>query len=1052
MLITRIELENIKSYRNISLDFRRGTTAINGANGAGKTTLVEAIGFTLFGYLSYNQEQFVREGEKSGKIIIHLIGSDERPYTVERRCGSGARWLIYDEEADSRLEQRADVLDKLHDLFGIERERALDSLFRDALGVPQGTFTAIFLEATSRRKQTFDGLLQIEDYKVAADNLLETQKYYREQIYAQQIEIQRLTLATQELDDWHEQLKAARLLDEQQKLQNVQQSEQLTRSEARVEALNQQLAQLTMLEHRYQNAQTTYTHAQSLLRDRDIQLQMARQAQQIVTESQADYQLYEQTQNILRSLRQDVGRRDTLRQHYADLKNTLTQITEKTNSWQIRLEEVTSAEQKIVELAPLVEQQIDLERKRDDAKQKAMRYEEVVASGKRLSNQLTLLQVEQERHQQKIDAIEPLLPLAEQLSERAEIFTQLRIQTSERVGKQRQLQEKRTTLREKQSEREQTSERLRKAENNVAIIEEHRQEAEEMPTLQTQYERLTAQINRLEGNIEGYARSRAQSAGGQCPLLHESCLNISKRGMVSLESYFENLLSKEQAQVANVNQQQSTISERISQIRKYADALNKVDQYIEKRNILAEQAKRTDLEVTRLERDIATLIQELEAIQQIEQQLARAEAEYNESRQADLKVRELNALYKQVQQLQTQMQQLEADRKALREEATILQGSGALHKQLEAELGRMDDPRSQSRAQQSIIARAGYYQQQLQAEQQRLQATQSELKSLTQQLAIYANLDSDLSKQEGISQQSAAGQRLYLSNINAARSLSEREQAYQQQLQASGLAEQAVQALEQSYLSAKAAFDQEELDTLRTEVERLSRALAALAQQMQNHQETIKRLEQKIAAAEALLDELEAARKERQTLEELQTMTEQFRKLIKEAAPHVLKAILADISAEANRIFGEIMGDRSAQLSWKNDYEIILRRQGVDRTFAQLSGGEQMSAALSVRLALLKKLSTLNIAFFDEPTQNMDELRRMNLAEQIGRVRGFDQLIIISHDDTFEQSLDSLIRLKKENGETLFVDEDGIVHASEPKPDAGQNKGEQPLLLADLAD
>jgi exonuclease SbcC len=140
--------------------------------------------------------------------------------------------------------------------------------------------------------------------------------------------------------------------------------------------------------------------------------------------------------------------------------------------------------------------------------------------------------------------------------------------------------------------------------------------------------------------------------------------------------------------------------------------------------------------------------------------------------------------------------------------------------------------------------------------------------------------------------------------------------------------------------------------------------------------------------------------------------------------------MLKDISAEANRIFGEIMGDRTAQLSWQDSYEVVLRRQGVNRTFAQLSGGEQMSAALAVRLALLKKLSTLNLAFFDEPTQNMDELRRMNLAEQIRRVRGFEQLIVISHDDTFEQGLDSLIRLRKIDGETHLIDENGVARES----------------------
>ena len=112
------------------------------------------------------------------------------------------------------------------------------------------------------------------------------------------------------------------------------------------------------------------------------------------------------------------------------------------------------------------------------------------------------------------------------------------------------------------------------------------------------------------------------------------------------------------------------------------------------------------------------------------------------------------------------------------------------------------------------------------------------------------------------------------------------------------------------------------------------------------------------------------------------------------------------------------------ELSWEDDYEIVLRTRGQERSFAQLSGGEQMSAALAVRLALLKTLAKLDVAFFDEPTQNMDETRRGNLAEQIRRVRGFNQLIVISHDDTFEQGLDSVIYLQKRDGETVVGDGD----------------------------
>ena len=70
-----------------------------------------------------------------------------------------------------------------------------------------------------------------------------------------------------------------------------------------------------------------------------------------------------------------------------------------------------------------------------------------------------------------------------------------------------------------------------------------------------------------------------------------------------------------------------------------------------------------------------------------------------------------------------------------------------------------------------------------------------------------------------------------------------------------------------------------------------------------------------------------------------------------------------------------------------------------------------MAAALAVRLALLKELSEVNLAFFDEPTTNMDEERRRNLAQQIGRIKDFQQLFVISHDDSFEGFTDQVIML-----------------------------------------
>ena len=81
-----------------------------------------------------------------------------------------------------------------------------------------------------------------------------------------------------------------------------------------------------------------------------------------------------------------------------------------------------------------------------------------------------------------------------------------------------------------------------------------------------------------------------------------------------------------------------------------------------------------------------------------------------------------------------------------------------------------------------------------------------------------------------------------------------------------------------------------------------------------------------------------------------------------------------------------------------------------------------MAAAMSVRLALLKQLSDIRIAFFDEPTTNMDAERRENLAVQLSNIKHFDQLFVISHDDTFEGYVDNVVTVQRgEDGNELAL-------------------------------
>jgi exonuclease SbcC len=180
--------------------------------------------------------------------------------------------------------------------------------------------------------------------------------------------------------------------------------------------------------------------------------------------------------------------------------------------------------------------------------------------------------------------------------------------------------------------------------------------------------------------------------------------------------------------------------------------------------------------------------------------------------------------------------------------------------------------------------------------------------------------------------------------------------------------------------------------------------------------ETEKELERLAEVRKAMQKEFE----EKDRLEKIGEATKFIRETLKEAAPLVARNYVHHVSLEANQMFREISGNAERTLKWTEDYGILLEEAGHERPFVNLSGGEQMAAALSVRLALLKQLSDIRLAFFDEPTTNMDASRRERLAEQISHItekQTFDQLFVISHDDTFEGYVDNVVSVQGDKNE-----------------------------------
>jgi exonuclease SbcC len=221
--------------------------------------------------------------------------------------------------------------------------------------------------------------------------------------------------------------------------------------------------------------------------------------------------------------------------------------------------------------------------------------------------------------------------------------------------------------------------------------------------------------------------------------------------------------------------------------------------------------------------------------------------------------------------------------------------------------------------------------------------------------------------------------------------------------------ENEVTAAEKTLVDATASYNREQHEAERSALLEMEKRSAELRATLGAARQREAQLAAESARFAVIRKAMQTELQEKERIESVAEATAFIRDTLKEAAPRVARNYVYHVSLEANQMFREITGNAERTLKWTEDYSIVLEEDGYERPFTSLSGGEQMSAALSVRLTLLKQLSDIRIAFFDEPTTNLDIERRENLAMQISNITHFDQLFVISHDDTFDNYVDHVM-------------------------------------------
>ncbi len=880
MHITKIELEDIKSHADSTYKFQRGTTAITGANGAGKTTLIEAVAWTLFDLLDYKKDDFARRGAKKGVVKVTFeSGLDEREYLVYRDTGTG--YYVYDTQLKTRIaEKKEEVTRFLWQHLGVEAGTDLEALFRRAIGVPQGTFTAIFLESATERKKAFDKLLKVEEYRQGAEKLRETARYIdlqitsvREKIARAEGELARFDSIEAEYNIYENQAK-----DLTATLTNLE-KEFAERNEI-VKKFDESEAKVNELKTLRDKLNTENTQAEFVEKQKENERNQALNAQEKIKLVEADYKTHIAALSRLKELERERIGRDKLNVEMARVEKAQVNVKADQKKFQEDLEKSLKAHQEIAILEPKISEQEQLEKERETLRNQ-------VADAKAAEKQLKILNPE----------------IAEQL------------------------------------------ERYKRTKEEIGRMEQRTATASEVKPLSALESMITNEVARLRANLERDKKFQSEIRNGLCPILSQKCLNL-KEGE-TLETFVQSQFSEIKTNISKLEIEQQKISVLLKQSREAEKSVAVLKKLEEHKETVIDEGKR--------------LREKQLALQKQSEDLAKTEIDLAE---------------------------------------------------IENKLKVLDNPKAKIKMLQTEANREINIRQQITEVEKNLERLENDRGILVEQLASYQFLDAQWTQFSDEREKTENAHREFLSNESLAKTLTEREKEFSAAKQEVARLKSELEKAEKEFSAASKDYDRDAHLSEKALLLEAERRLTETRANLENAKKRAAELDGELKRLAEIRKEMQGEFQEKERLEKIGEATKFIRDTLKEAAPRVARNYVYHVSMEANQMFREISGNAERTLKWTEDYGISLEENGYDRPFINLSGGEQMAAALSVRLALLKQLSDVRLAFFDEPTTNMDAERRERLAEQISHIterKTFDQLFIISHDDTFEGYVDNVV-------------------------------------------
>lgn len=1062
MFIEQITLQNIKSYGSTptTIYFKEGINLIAGSNGAGKSTILEAIGFVLFGALPYTQTDFARRGKNgASKITIRLHSTyDNRVYDVERVVPGRCQVIDVQDHVDVGVGSVDDLMAWLCQHLKAEDNKDLEALFENAVGVQQGTITSVFLSTPASRKETFDALLRVHDFKRASDQLNATKKYITDLLTDNAKLIAKKEGQTERLPGLEADVKADHeaIAEKEEKLTGV--SAALDALKSTLEQLGEQKKQLDELHRQIDQLDSKIERLKGSADGAEAEYDKSQEAHDVITTNAEAHRLYQEAVGRLKSLEEQRKERDDLLEKKREVEKQIASIELQINQFEAELAKVAKAEAQLTELAPQVDRQekldselldaVEHQKERDRLQNKlntdieqrvklAAELEDLreqVDQRQQVAGQVDSISTERDQLTTQIDAFtEKLSDLKAAVESAQQAFNDASTQFEQYQNLQQSIEQKQTELEKAEADRVRIESDLAKREELDAQISDIYTEITKANGEKATAENNLPRINRELAELE-QMREMVSEEGAVCPVCRR---DMDGQAHDEALSYYDEQERKLHAERDDSQAQIEQLSASLEGWEAEKTSLEK------ERDGLANQAglKAKQDQIAASKGEIAGSQASLADLAGVPEAYANAETALNDARTAlDDYNSEIDTLKSErtdkidaISKLNAQVATLPSPDELKRREGeyetldkSIVQTESRLNElvdidsevqRVESELNELGNPREKQAVARSTAEKRPSLEENLQKAQDELATRQSELEAVQEELQPFDNLNADLEATRNQRDNTADGYQLYIENKAIADLLEEREERLNNLRDelANATDDHGKLTLQQSELAQ--GFDAEQYETLSQERTELSEEKTRLATQIEELSKQIAETETEIDNLRSIVAEIAELQIIAERIQEEQQTFEFVRRSIRDAGPRIRKRKVQFVSEVAANYFSEIINDFTMRLEWNpDDYGIYIEQTGEMRPFNVLSGGEQMIAALSVRLALLTHMTRIRLIFLDEPTINLDENRRIQLAERLNQIDGLQQLFVISHDDTFISGSNHIINVIKENG------------------------------------